>query len=294
MNHIGNDTAYQILNIGGGYDTIGFRVLAERNKQEVDSIGYEKSKAEVKIFEVDFPEVIRHKTQTILSKPPLREVLLPTSCTTDEERNAPSSSFKTSYGSKIGPLHSLSCDLRDADSVVSALLSASFDPSIPTLVISECVLVYISKHNVESLVKSISTITSNSLWVTYDMINPTDSFGRVMVENLKAAGHGVPGIIDYPSLESQEQRFLENGWDTAVSETFLQAFDTMISGELKKKIYKLEIFDELEEWSLLMAHYSLTVATKGDLMTNIYPKLKMPQIVVTTSDQIPISRGWSV
>ncbi len=294
VNHIGSDTEYQILNIGGGYDTVAFRVLSDENKQGAGDTSIGKSSSRIKIFEVDFPEVIQHKVYTILSKPELREVVLPSTSATDEERNAPSSSFKIRHGSKIGPLHLLSCDLREAESVVSALLTSSFDPSIPTLIISECVLVYISKRDVECLVKSISNITSNSLWVTYDMINPTDSFGKVMVENLQAAGHRVPGIIDYPSLDTQQQRFLENGWETASSETFLQAFDTMISAELKKKIFKLEMFDELEEWCLLMAHYSLTVATKGNLMNDIHSSLKAPQVDTAPAVQIPISSGWSL
>ena len=293
VKHIGSDTDYQILNIGGGYDTLAFRVLSEENTREAVDGRPREPPARVNIFEVDFPEVIHHKMRTILSKSELREVLLSHTSTSDEEINAPSSSFKTRHGSKIGPLNLLSCDLRDADSVVSALLSSSFNPSIPTFILSECVLVYMPKHDVERLVKSISNITSISLWVTYDMINPTDSFGKMMVENLQAAGHRVPGIIDYPSLESQQEKFLKNGWETSISETFLQAFDTMISAELKKKICKLEIFDELEEWSLLMAHYSLTVATKGDLMKDIYPSLKASQVVAAPAPQIPISPGWS-
>ena len=55
-------------------------------------------------------------------------------------------------------------------------------------------------------------------------------------------------------------------------ETFLQSFDTMIPLNLKKKIYKLEIFDEMEEWNLLMAHYCFTVATKGSMMSDINMK----------------------
>ena len=292
--HIGMSTVYQILNIGGGYDTLAFQVLSDMNDtQRVDN-GSGETPPLVRIFEVDFPEVIQHKARTILSKPDLRDVLLPPTSIPEEIRNASYSSFKIPHGSKVGPLHLLSCDLREADSVVSALLSSSFDPSMPTIIISECVLVYMSRRDVGCLVKGISDITkNNSLWVSYDMINPSDSFGKVMVQNLAAAGHRVPGLMEYPSLESQQQRFLENGWNTAISETFLQSYNTMISAEQKRRISKLEIFDELEEWSLLMSHYSLTIATNGDLMSNIYPNLKAPHVNVSEpAVRIPISSGW--
>ncbi len=280
VKQIGDETTYQILNIGGGFDTLAFHVFSKQAREK----GSDGVDDKVRVYEVDFPEVIQQKTRSILSKPALRNVLV----TSQEQRSAPNSSFKISNGAKIGGLTLLSCDLREADSVVSSLISSSFDPSIPTFIISECVLVYISKSDVERLVQGVSSITQDALWISYDMINPSDSFGKVMVENLKAAGHRVPGLLEYPTLESQKQRFLGNGWHDAVSETFLQSFDTLIATALKKKIYRLEIFDELEEWNLLMSHYSLTVATRGSKMIGI--DLKVPQEIPETI-HIPISPG---
>lgn len=49
----------------------------------------------------------------------------------------------------------------------------------------------------------------------------------------------------------------------------LQAYDTMVSAAEKGRISRLEMLDEVEEWSLLMAHYSLSVSVKGDLLAEV-------------------------
>ena len=101
------------------------------------------------------------------------------------------------------------------------------------------------------------------------MIGPDDAFGRTMTRNLQAARLNVPGFKDFPTLEHQERRFLENGWQAARSCTMLQAYANMISGDEKKRIAALEIFDEIEEWELIMSHYALTVAAKGSTLLDV-------------------------
>jgi hypothetical protein len=44
----------------------------------------------------------------------------------------------------------------------------------------------------------------------------------------------------------------------------INVYNKMITNEDKFRIAKLEIFDEMEEWVLLMSHYSLTIAIKGN------------------------------
>lgn len=44
----------------------------------------------------------------------------------------------------------------------------------------------------------------------------------------------------------------------------MQAHNHMVSDTEKIRINRLEMLDEVEEWALLMSHYCLTVAVKGD------------------------------
>ena len=58
---------------------------------------------------------------------------------------------------------------------------------------------------------------------------------------------------------------MANGWEVSNSITLLDAYARLISEKEKKRVNTLEIFDELEEWNLLMSHYCLTIAIKGHL-----------------------------
>lgn len=69
-----------------------------------------------------------------------------------------------------------------------ALEDAGIDWSIPTLLVAECVLVYMDADASRALVQwAAKTFTSSpaTAFVLYDMIRPYDSFGKVMRANLK-------------------------------------------------------------------------------------------------------------
>ena len=52
----------------------------------------------------------------------------------------------------------------------------------------------------------------------------------------------------------------------------LSVYNNWLSREDKHRIAKLEIFDEIEEWQMLMGHYSLTVAVKGTMLLSVLPE----------------------
>ena len=166
MERCGKNSSYQILNIGCGFDTLALSHLNKLSRNDKKMITF---------FEVDFPEVIQEKATMILSNSACRSALL----ATDEVESC--ESLFIGGCMRFGQLALIPADLRNGEEVKSALLRNSFDSSKPTLIISECVLVYISKSEVERLVRSISHLVREAVWVSYDMISPDDSFGRVMV-----------------------------------------------------------------------------------------------------------------
>ena len=95
-----------------------------------------------------------------------------------------------------------------------------------------------------------------------------------MLKNLNAARFHIPGFTDFPTKESQVERFLETGWNDARSITMLSVYDDYISIEEKHRIARLEIFDEIEEWQMLMSHYTLTVAVKGNSLISVLPLIE--------------------
>jgi len=54
-----------------------------------------------------------------------------------------------------------------------------------------------------------------------------------------------------------------HGFGKVESITMLQAWDKLVSPAEKARVAKLEIFDEMEEWNMLMSHYVLTTACRN-------------------------------
>ena len=279
----------QIINLGCGFDTLSMRLISEAHEN-------------LDIFEVDFEEVVDKKALVCLSD------TIKTVLTSNLSSSSPSSSssiistlspisegkessisisrnvsptakvralpYKVSGGYKIGKLNLLSVDLRNADDLLSVLVEAGLKLDVPTLILSECVLVYIEKKDADKLCSSLGSALKDAMWVTYDMINPYDAFGKVMATNLRSAGYKVPGFTDFHDLNLQMKRFIDcESWGLATSIKMLDAYEKLISKEDKQRISKLEIFDEIEEWSLLMSHYCLTIASKGRKLSEVHSLL---------------------
>jgi tRNA wybutosine-synthesizing protein 4 len=275
---LGHNKTKQIVNLGSGFDTLSLRL-------------HQKEDDNLHTFEIDFEEIVRKKVNICLSDPIIKKVLIPTEKNNQknsdekfEEKNGSQESVIESssdrnrvlidqVGAKysFGNLKFLAGDLRNANEVIDTLLNAGLDIKAPTLILTECVMVYIEKFQSENLCRAFSELLTDCSWVTYDMITPTDTFGRTMSKNLTSARFRVPGFTDYPTLESQRERFLRNGWTDAKSITMLSVYDHHIGREERHRVARLEIFDEIEEWQMLMSHYSLTVAVKGSLLLDILP-----------------------
>ena len=57
--------------------------------------------------------------------------------------------------------------------------------SVPTLFVSECVLIYVPPENGDQLIKWCSDTFITSAFITYEQINPFDPFGKTMISNLR-------------------------------------------------------------------------------------------------------------
>ena len=89
----------------------------------------------------------------------------------------------------------------------------------------------------------------------YEMYDPNDRFGQMMVKNFNMMGCPLVGIYKYPNLKDQFTRFENCGWKATECLTMAKIYYECIDPEERKKIEKLEMLDELEEWNLIMSHY---------------------------------------
>ena len=60
----------------------------------------------------------------------------------------------------------------------------SYQSSLPTLFLSECVLVYIQPDAVNPTLQYLEETFTNNVIVVYEQIRPNDPFGSMMIRNL--------------------------------------------------------------------------------------------------------------
>jgi hypothetical protein len=174
---------------------------------------------------VDFPDVTTKKAMAIKKS---KELL----CVLDAD---PSQIRLANGGTSLHSprYHLLPADLRlKPEDALSTLRSSApgqadtdadssiLSPFLPTLLIFECVLVYMSSGASDALldwfVKYFQSGKHAVLGaVVYEMFGLQDPFGQVMLSNMKARNITLPGATPYPTEASLPDRFLRHGFERA-------------------------------------------------------------------------------
>jgi O-methyltransferase involved in polyketide biosynthesis len=130
------------------------------------------------MIEIDFYEVVSKKLQVISSKENLISLIR-----SHADGDIPIIHDKhiNSHQYKL-----FAQDIRETEVLGSNLTNLGVDFTAPTLVLTECLLVYLKKEDSDRILSSISNFFSGDLlFLNYEMIHPGDAFGRVMIENLE-------------------------------------------------------------------------------------------------------------
>ncbi|KAK1146565.1 hypothetical protein N8T08_002995 [Aspergillus melleus] len=141
------------------------------------------------------------------------------------------------------------------------------DPTIPTLLISECCLIYLTPREAADVVdfftQTLFPAATGSQdgaaplgLILYEPIRPHDAFGRTMVSNLATRGIQLQTLHQYATLESQRQRLRDQGFahgQAAADVHFI--WERWVDEMEKERVAGLEMLDEMEEWNLLAQHY---------------------------------------
>ncbi|KAI9216654.1 S-adenosyl-L-methionine-dependent methyltransferase [Blastocladiella britannica] len=255
----------QVVSLGAGTDTRYLR-FAERaaNADNNDGDMAAAVWARVRYFEVDLPKTVLRKVSAMrkAARTTMGPQLLP-----DPAFDAKTTTYTA------GALTITAGDLRDWPTVPRRLAELGFDPRLPTLVMAECVLVYVDPPSaVDTMLQWIAATCRDVVVASYDHIQPEDAFGRMMVANLRSRGIELPGLHAFPSLDAHQRRYLENG---GAGFTSAQVWDMngvwrdWVSEDEKERIAKLEMLDEVEELQLLFAHYCLSIAARGPIGSEV-------------------------
>ncbi|KAL4934256.1 protein C-terminal leucine carboxyl O-methyltransferase ppm1 [Aspergillus undulatus] len=243
----------QIISLGAGSDTRVFRLLSTRPAQDLV------------YHELDFAVNNVAKIKAIRGTPLLQRVL-------GKSEDVTISDAGDELHSPAYHIHAV--DLRtlahEGESDTSPAhnaghkLQALVDNTLPTLLLSECCLVYLSpdeaagvvQYFTHSLFPAPNEKSEPLALILYEPIRPDDAFGRTMVANLATRGIQLQTLHKYASLESQRRRLHEQGFDggqAAADVDFL--WERWVAEEEKERVARLEMLDEMEEWKLLAQHY---------------------------------------
>ncbi|PPQ63036.1 hypothetical protein CVT24_005982 [Panaeolus cyanescens] len=110
------------------------------------------------------------------------------------------------------------------------------NPELPTLLLFECVLAYIEPAISSRLLNWFANVGQNSSGgvlgcIVYEMFGLQDSFGRVMINNLKERSITIPGAMPFTTLGSVAERLLQSGFKSAQALTLKDIRRTCISFE---------------------------------------------------------------
>ncbi|KAL8940221.1 MAG: hypothetical protein Q9216_002930 [Gyalolechia sp. 2 TL-2023] len=230
----------QVISLGAGSDTRFFRLKS-----------HSPSFPPFLYHELDFSSNTAQKIATITRSSVLRD-LIPDQIAISENLTALSSS---SYN-----IHPLDLRALDPASTTSPPALQHIDPALPTLLLSECCLIYLLPH----LADAAATYFTRTLFpastpiglILYEPINPNTPFGRVMVSNLAARGIVLQTLKRYGSLEAQKERLRVYGFDGGrEARTVDDLWEEEVNQDEKERVAGLEMMDEVEEWRLLAGHY---------------------------------------
>lgn len=175
--------ACQIINLGCGFDTLYWRLKDGGHRVQ-------------NFVECDFPTVTSRKCSAIKRN----KHLLGSIHTEDGE-------VRFNLTDLHAPnYHVVGVDLRNIDEVAKKLRQADVDMALPTIVLAECVLVYVEPANCATLLGWLATNFASAVLVNYEQVNMRDRFGDVMLSNLRSRGCTLAGVEACVSLESQVAR----------------------------------------------------------------------------------------
>lgn len=251
----------QIISLGGGSDTRGFRVLQEHLRG-------------VRYAEIDFTELAKIKKAAIFLNPTIQGIV-------GVESENMSIKDRASFEALDPEIHTskydlIALDLRKIEEHGSENILRYVDQERPTLVISECVLCYLTPEDNEKVLGFCKSNFRNLAVLMYEPMGLEDAFGQTMEQNLISRGIDLHTFKKYPDLKSRELFFNQTLGFGTVKSTDLAEVGGYTSNNLSwllkdevARVTRIEMIDEVEEISLLLQHYCLIFAQTGKVPEEI-------------------------
>jgi len=245
----------QILNLGAGYDTLFWRLT-----DYLEQI----SKVDILQCFVDI-DLAENSARKCLSVRRSKELLAKVAGDGNEEVKFSSTDL---HGSRYHVIAANIIDLPQLQKKLSECSGFKFDT--PTLLLSECVLVYIDPVKVDSFLQwAASSFQSSIALINHEQLNIFDKFGQVMLDNLSQRGCSLPGIEACRNKTSHIDRLLSAGWNNGHCWTMNEIYKMLPKDEVER-VEKIEFLDEKELVSQLFDHYCVSYGWKNKSNINFF------------------------
>ena len=260
----------QVVSLGAGFGTDGFLALRE---------GW--GGPGLRWYDCDFLPLARRKAGAIRASPELRSLLrLP-----DEAAARSGDAGDADVGGSPRVLSSktgyclLGLDLRDLKAAEAALRDhGELDFGCPTLLLSECVLNYLTRRQCERVLAWAVRRFARAVFLSYDQMRLRDAFGQAMAGCLRSRGSPLQGLegglrgpdsdaaadnaveTEESALRALQERLERQGWCAcgAASMSYVCRSWLPVVDSSFRQAQALEAFDEFEEWDIQCSHYGLT------------------------------------
>lgn len=222
------DYKVNLIILGSGFDTTYFNLMSE---------GY----SNIEVYEYDYKKIIDKKKQLISKSKIISELI--------------AQNKKDNY-------HLLSCDITKNSAFKKTLQDISNNENDLTIVICECLLVYLEREITIQIISTLTKQFENIYLLEYDLIGPDDPFGKEMIDNLKSRGINLKGFEEIRTIQDQKDRLNECLFETINIIDMLQVYSKLLPANERKRIDRLELMDEFEEFNLLQQHACFGYAYK--------------------------------
>lgn len=278
-------TSLQVLNLGAGFDTLYWRLRDHIRSHCVEEklVGQVASQGDTKLLstqtkfkfqqiDIDLPEVAANKCTLVRRNSTLMEGIKESQPSKSSDPDSGSQSVPKTTDFHSDDYHIVGCDFTRLADLETKMTDCGVDFTTPTLLVAECVLVYLQPDKVSSFLQWIKEkFTGGVAIVNHEQLNMNDRFGQVMLDNLSQRGCGLPGAFPAcKNKESQVSRLTAPpvGWDNAICWSMNEVYQSLLHSDEVARVERLEFLDEKELVHQLFDHYCVTLGWANGTKVN--------------------------
>ncbi|ETV84108.1 hypothetical protein H257_03418 [Aphanomyces astaci] len=250
--HHGDGRPVQIVSLGAGFDTLFFRLAGKTDTGHPP----------VRMFEVDCESISSQKVALLKASP--STFFGANGQVTATDTTTLAATVRHDNGN-TSTYVAFACDLGNVTLLARHLAAHGLDPTLPTLVLAECVLAYLTPEASTSLLRWAAEAVAECMFVAYDPIGLTDSstFGVQLQQYFDNKGCALRSASIMPSVQGYARLLRHVGWRCIRLGHMNAIYDALTTSTERRRVNTLEPFDELEDWVLTNHHYGVLVASNN-------------------------------